>query len=498
MATLSKSSFGDGRQCHKRLWIEKRSPELVPKPSAAQQAIFDQGHDVGRWAHRLFPDGILLSDERDFSPHLQASRDALTTRKPLFEPAFAIPGAYARADILVPVGEAEWDLLEVKSASNVWGKNDEIKEHYLQDIAFQLYVYRKAGLDIRKAFLVYLNLNYVRQGDIDLHQLFCQEDVTRQVEALLPSIPGQLAELSAMLQNDKVPEIPIGPHCSSPHECSLISECWKYVPVDSVFSLTRGGKRVWKWWNAGITRVAHLPATEKYSSNQSIQIEAERTQEPYFNGHAVRQFLQGLEYPLHFLDFETIMPAVPLFDGCRPYTQVPFQFSLHVQLVPGGGLAHLGFLDAGNDDPRHSFLKALEFGIGTEGSIVSYNSGFETARLRELSKQFPDHAGWINQALVRFENADLFQPFRAFDVYHPDQHGSASIKAVLPALTDLSYDDLEIGEGGTASREFMRLVKGMVPTNEIPALRENLMLYCKRDTLAMVTLIERLHLTCNA
>jgi hypothetical protein len=464
----------------------------MPEPSPSQQAIFDQGHEVGSWSHKLFPDGILLSGELDFKTHLQASRDALTARKPLFEPAFSIPGAYARADILVPVGNAQWNLLEVKSSSNVWESNGQIKAVYLQDIAFQLYVYRKAGLDIRQTYLVFLNRDYVRHGDIDPQQLFRREEVTLQVEAIVPSIPARLAKLSEMLQSPTVPEVGIGPHCFDPYECSLTAHCWKHVPVDSVFTLTHAGERAWTWWNDGIIRVANLPPSEKYSSNQSIQITVERTQEPHLDTPAIQQFLEGLRYPLHFLDFETIMPAVPMFDGCRPYAQTPFQFSLHIQKSSGGELTHLDYLADGSGDPRPGFLQALQASLGPEGSIVSYNSSFETARMRELTTQFPNHAGWINHALVRFENADLLQPFRSFAVYHPEQHGSASIKSVLPAFTELSYDDLAIQEGGTASNQFLRLLKGLVPAAEVVNLRQNLSNYCERDTFAMVRLIEKL------
>ena len=496
--TLSKTSFGAGLQCSKRLWIEKNYQGLVPKPSAFQQAVFDQGHEVGSWSHRLYPDGVLLSGELDFKTHLEASRNALASRKPLFEPAFAIPGAYARADILVPVEADGWDLFEVKSASNVWESDGQIKAVYLQDIAFQVYVYRNAGLDIRKSYLVFLNRDYTRNGDIDPHQLFRQEDVTSQVETLLPSIPGQLATLSEMLLSPAAPEVAIGPHCFAPYECSLIGHCWKHVPADSVFTLTHAGADAWTWWNEGIIRVSDLPTTGGYSSKQSIQVAVERTQKPHLDAPAIKQFLEGLRYPLHFLDFETIMPAVPMFDGCRPYAQTPFQFSLHIQKSPGDEVPHLDYLADGSGDPRPTFLQTLQASLGPEGSIVSYNSSFETGRLRDLATQFPDHAAWINQALVRFENADLLQPFRSFALYHPSQHGSASIKAVLPAFTDLGYDDLAIQEGGTASNQFLALHRGQIPKEEIPCLRENLLRYCERDTIAMVKLVEKLRFIVDA
>lgn len=489
--TFSKSSFAAGLQCPKRIWIEKRAPELLPPVSAGQQAIFDQGHDVGAWSQRLFPDGILLRGELEFETHLQASRDALATRRPLFEPAFAIPGAYARADILAPAGTDEWDLLEVKSASSVW-EGDQIKAVYSEDISFQLYVYRAAGIKIRRTILVFLNNQYVRQGEIDPNQLFRQEDVTAQVERLLPSIPGHLAALTELLQRSDVPEIEISPHCDSPYPCSLKDYCWKDVPPDSVFSLIRGGKKAWAWWNAGIIRVTDLPAGGKYSDSQTIHITAARTQEAHIDVPAVRQFIDGLHYPLSYLDFETIMPAVPLFDGTRPYGQIPFQFSLHVQNATGQPPSHLEFLAAGDTDPRTKFLEALRAAVPPEGSIVCYNSGFETLRLKELAAQFPAFAEWIGSILPRFTGADLWKPFQSFAVYHPKQQGGASLKDVLPAFTDLSYDKLAIQEGGTASRQFLSLLKGQVPESDVAEMRKNLLEYCSLDTFAMVELLAKL------
>lgn len=489
---LSKSSFGAGRQCEKRLWVEKRMPSLLPEVSATQQAIFDQGHEVGSWSHRLFPDGILLAGELDFPAHLEASRRALESRRPLFEPAFSIPGAYARADILVPVEGSAWDLLEVKSASNVWTKQGDVDPVYLQDVAFQLHVYRTAGIAIRRAILVFLDRDYVRQGEVDPSQLFRQVDVTSQAEDLLPIIPAELVRLAALLQLEEMPTTVIGPHCDAPYPCSVRDYCWRDVPADSVFSLTRAGKRAFAWWRNGIVRLADLPVDERYSTSQSVQIATARTGQIHLDHAVLEGFLSGLTYPLAFLDFETVMPAVPLFDGCRPYSQIPFQFSLHIQPEENTAVVHHEYLADGKGDPRSGFLEALRACLGKDGSIVCYNSGFETQRLKELALQFPEHAGWIIEALPRFVGADLWKLFQAFAVYHPAQHGSASLKAVLPAFTDLGYDGLVIQEGGTASLQFLSLLKGLIPIADHGALREALLAYCFRDTVAMVKLLEKL------
>jgi hypothetical protein len=490
--SLSKSRLAAGLQCHKRLWTEIHRRELLPAISGSQQAIFDQGHEVGRWSHRLFPDGLLLEGELDFQSHLQRSREALSLRRPLFEPAFSIPGAYARADILAPAEETGWDILEVKSASNVWERDGSIKLVYLQDIAFQLHVLRTAGVEIRRACLVFLNRDYVRQGEIDPQALFRREDVTAQAEALVPIIPDQLRELSEMLGEADSPVLDIGPHCYAPYECSLIDHCWKAVPADSVFTLTRAGVRAWAWWKAGIEHVADLSAGEKYSFNQTIQIAAERSGTVHVDKRAIGEFLAGLRYPRYYLDFETVMPAVPLFQGCRPYAQVPFQFSLHIQPGPGEEITHVEFLADGTGDPRVAFLAALQDKLGTEGSIITYNAAFELQRIRELALHAPQSGVWVASILPRFENADLLAPFRKFSLYDPRQHGSASLKAVLPAFTDMNYDGLAIKEGGTASNQFLRLLQGLVPPQEVAVLRKDLLAYCELDTCAMVELVEAL------
>ena len=133
-------------------------------------------------------------------------------------------------------------------------------------------------------------------------------------------------------------------------------------------------------------------------------------------------------------------------------------------------MLHFEYLADGSGDPRPGFLEALRAALGTEGSIVSYSSSFEKSRLKEMAARFPEHAAWINEAFARFENADLLAPFRLFAVYDPRQHGSASIKDVLPAFTDMSYADLAIQEGGTASNQFLSLLKGLIPPEQIPTL----------------------------
>ena len=169
---------------------------------------------------------------------------------------------------------------------------------------------------------------------------------------------------------------------------------------------------------------------------------------------------------------------------------MPFQFSLHRQTAPGAKPEHFGFLADGHGDPRPEFLNQLRACIGTEGSVVVYNAKFELGILEALAKAYPQHGGWIKGINKRM--VDLLEPFQGFSYYDPEQHGSASIKAVLPVLTGKSYDDLEIRQGGQASIEFLRVHFGTASATEREKVRRNLERYCGQDTEGMIWIVDEL------
>jgi len=216
--------------------------------------------------------------------------------------------------------------------------------------------------------------------------------------------------------------------------------------------------------------------------------------ESYLNGetivdHAnISAFLRKIQYPLCFLDYETVMPAIPLFDGTRPFQQIPFQFSMHVQHSPDAELEHHEYLHKERTDPRRSFAERLIELCGSEGTVLVYNQVFEIARNNELARDLPEYAVAIQAINARV--LDLLVPFKSRWLYHPNQNGSASIKAVLPAFTDLSYDDLEIGHGGEAMRQYGAFMSGELNESLWPDLWNDLTEYCKQDTYAMAVLLD--------
>lgn len=482
--SLSKSRYLDGLKCEKLLWYQYNAKEEIPPVDAATQAIFDQGHEVGALARSLFPGGIEIGgDYRDYEGALRKTAEAVKLRRPVFEGAFSHGGGFARADVLVPVGRSRWDLIEVKSST-------EVKDVHVEDIALQKFVYAGAGLDIRRCELMYIDTSYVRRGDVDPLKLFARTDVTADADAILPEVAPRLARMMDVIGLRKFPPVPIGPQCHAPYDCPMVDICWDFLPARNVLRIARIGAKGWELLGRGILEAANIPGDFRLSGLQKIQVDAARTGKPRVDRAAIREFLSELEYPLWFLDFETFGTAIPLFDESNPYENIPFQFSLHVVRKEGAKPEHHGFLAEGKEDPRPALVDSLTGLIGERGSVIAYHSSFEKSVIKKLSEHFPRFRKFRESLEARM--IDLEEPFRSLAWYHPDQEGSSSIKAVLPALAGKSYEGLAIAEGGTASREFLRVTYGEVPAAEREMTRRQLEEYCALDTSGMISVLDAL------
>lgn len=296
---------------------------------------------------------------------------------------------------------------------------------------------------------------YVRRGPVDADALLIGEDLTDAVAAGLPSVGPRIADMQRVIASETCPAVEVGPRCDAPYPCPLKSLCWA------------------ERWKAEADSAASEPAAGWEHSPEGL-----------------RAFLDSLSHPLHLLDFETFQTAIPLFDGCHPYGQIPFQFSLHVVERPGCEPRHHGWLWSGEGDPRAILLESLRSLIGPAGTVMAYSDRFERARLRESAGEFTEHAAWVDSLLPRF--VDLGMPFRRKTMRHPTLGRGWSLKRVLPLLTDLGYDDLAIGDGGTASAEFMRVMLTPEGAADRERVRADLEAYCGMDTYAMVAILDRL------
>jgi len=367
----------------------------------------------------------------------------------------------------------------------------EVKPVHCHDLALQRYVIEGAGLKIRQTYIMHINTGYLRKGEIEPRELFTPKNVTNQVNEFLPSVEKSLQEMRKSIVLKNSPDISIGPHCSDPYGCPMQEICWAFLPEHNIFTLYRFSDKVaFELLKQGVQKIVDLGADVQMSASQLIQKESVRSGKPYVDRKGIADFLTRLKYPLYFLDFETINTAIPLFDDVHPFAQVPFQFSLVIQEKPESAPVEKAFLSDGKEDPRHIILDQLGDYLGESGSIVSYNAGFEKMILRQLSDVCKNYEGWLSAIEPRFVN--LLEPFRSFQYYNPAQKGSASMKEVLPALTGKGYDALAIHEGSMASSEFLRVTFGEANLHEKEKVRNQLLEYCRQDTMGMVEILQRL------
>jgi hypothetical protein len=479
---LSKSRYVQGLQCHKQLWWrvhEPDAPELAPTPG--QENLFAQGKEVGERARGYVPGGELIGlPFYQYDNKVAATREALKRGPPaIYEAWFLADETYVGVDILERTSRGH-TVIEVKASNSR-------KPEHLPDAAVQVHVLRRAGLQVERAELMHLNAECRYP---DLSNLFVREDVTALVEGALIGLPDELAAQQRMLEG-LLPDVAIGEHCSRPYECPFIERCWRKVPDHHVSSLYRiDRKRALELEADGYATIYDLPSDLELSVIHARQVKAVRTGrmvvEPTLKG-ALVQFAS----PLAFLDFETVSLAIPHWPGCRPWQQVPVQFSVHLE-GRGKGLVHHQWIADGPEDPRPALAEALVEACSGARKVVAYYASFERDCLKQLREAVPKHARELERIEKRL--VDLLPAVRSH-VYHPDFGGGFSIKKTLPALVPgLSYTDLTIQDGEKATVELQRLMleADRTPAAERAALREALLAYCKRDTWAMVKLLEKL------
>lgn len=480
---LTKSNYLLGLQCPKLLWVTKNSKGRLPELGESTKATLEEGKIIGELATTLYPDGIDLSSE-EFYPNITKTKELLEKKIPLFEAGFLTEDLYSRCDILEPTGDSKWNIIEVKSAT-------EIKDINIHDVSFQKYVYEKSGIKIKNCYIMHINNQYVREGEIEPSELFHKEDITERVEEYSLGIEERIINMIKII-NTKEPIQKIGVHCSTPYDCPLTKECWQVVPENSIFDFNGiRKKKAFELYDSGIKLMKDVPDSVKLNDKQKIQRLVAETGNIHKDEMQIKYFLENLTHPIYYLDFETIAPAIPKFDKSKPYQQIPFQYSLHVQNESPEELKHISFLAEGISDPRPAFLQSLKENLDEEGDILVYNQSFEISRLKECIQAFPEYTEWLeNNILPRIK--DLADIFKKFWYYDQKQKGSASIKAVLQLFSELKHSDLEIKKGDIASLEFSRVTYGNVSDEERKKVREALEKYCELDTFAEFEIIKGL------
>ena len=488
MKVLSKSKFIAFKTCPKSLWLMLNKPEEGKDDPTAQKHI-DDGKEVGDIAKGYFEDTIDVSSyKKDGSLDIESmigltNKYLLEGKHTIAEASFSIDGLFCSTDLLHPTDEG-YEIYEVKATTGVE------KEHII-DVAFQKYVLEKRGIKVSKVYLLHLNSDYRRHGDLELDKLFKKEQVDYDPLFLntMMDIKYNLEEIDYIYRREDEPIVYLSSTCKS---CPFKDYCHKNIPVPSVLNLNnfRSG---YKLISQGIITYADaMMYGVKLNKRQKVQIEAYLNKEELIiDKDAVLAFLKTITYPAYHLDFETIQLPIPPCDGAWPYEQIPTQYSLHIE-YEDGHLDHKEFL--GNSiDPRREIAEALCNDIPDDVCVLAYNKTFECGRLTELADLYPD----LKDHLIKIRDhiVDLLVPFRSGDYYHLAMGGSNSIKAVLPALypsdPELDYHALPVVHNGG---EAMDIYPKMLEANpeEKERIRDGLLKYCCLDTLAMVKVLRKL------
>jgi len=483
--TITKSKYMAGCQCLKRLYLLVHSPELGSGKTAADFAVMEQGRQVGKLAQQLFPGGVEI---RTGNPE-----EAIWTTQELianpdipaiFEAAFEHEGVFVRVDTLHRRRDGRWRLIEVKSSASM-------KEEHLDDVAIQARVISLSGIDVASCHLAHINRNYVFPGgSVDPWRFFRIKNLTRRVKRLEPKLTFQVRSGFHVLEMATAPDLPPGSHCTTPVTCEFYDHCNPPRPTDYVGNLPYiHANVIEELEEMGVELIRDIPDDFELTEIQRRAATSVQTGEPWFSPELHAE-LAILEYPVYFLDFETVNPSIPRFAGMHPYDHLPFQWSLHVLQKPGAEPEHFEFLAEDGTDLRREFITALCDALGECGSIVVYNAAFESQRLSELAAWIPEFAERIRRIQDRLW--DLL-PLVRKHCYHPAFAGSYSLKAVLPALVpEMSYVGMDVAGGQDAGLGWESLVRGIVDQGERERLRKALLDYYGQDTLALMKVLEKL------
>lgn len=485
---LSKTDFLKYQVCPSYLWLWKYKPEVVPADEEEYiKRRKEQGNEVEKYARQLFPNAVLVQTKGS-----EARRDTeklvADGTKTIFQATvFTDSGLFAMADVITYDSEGKtWTLFEVKGTNSV-------KKEHIYDLAFQKSAFEEAGYKIGKTGVIFLNKEYKRKPSIVPSEFLTHEDTTDKVDEILPVIKDQIKDALASITD--TPE-PTSCSCrlrTRSNHCPTFKLLNPDIPEYSVFNITNmRDKKLATLIDAEIFNVSDVPDDTKLSVPQKNQVEATKTGNVKIDKASIEHILGELVFPLYFLDYETVSTAVPLYEGCKPYQQIPFQYSLDVLRERDGELDHYEYLSRdANKLPAKELLAGLRELMDDDGSVIVWHKTFEMGRNREMGETYPEYANFMTSVNDRI--FDLKDIFSKQHFIHPDFRGSNSIKDVLPVLVpELSYKELGIQNGMIAPIRWYDAVTGAVSDEEAQVIFDDLIKYCGLDTLAMVKIYEYL------
>ncbi len=482
--TISKTDYLVYRDCPKNAWMKIHRPEVYFKSEMASfvKLIIETGNEVEVVARELFPTGVLIKG-RDEEAEEETQKYLGIKQATLFQPIFRAEGYLAACDVLKFDEETgKYDIYEIKAT------NEADEKTHFYDLAFQVNLLRMCGLDVGKIKLLHLNSKYVRDGDIDITELFAIDDVTADIEALCPDVALEMELALSYISSDVEPN----GNCSCIYKgrskhCATFASSNPQVPQYSVHDISRIGiskAKLTELIDGNIFKIEDVPDDMALSDIQRNQVDAYIYDKVTIDREKIREELADLVYPIYFLDYETFPSAIPRFDGFSPYQQIPFQYSLHVLRAHDAEPEHFEFLYTEAGDPSTPLAMSLKKDMGLTGSVIVWNKGFERGRNEEMARKIPDVMAFMNSVNSRLY--DLMDVFKKQYYVHKDFRGSTSIKKILPVLApELSYEELGIKEGGTAAESWNKITTGKVSPEETEKIKKDLLVYCGLDSYAM-------------
>jgi len=465
---VTKTDFIAYLDAPRHLWAIKHDKIVKTELNTFLEHLFEQGYEVEKYANRYIKDYLLPlygSNEYSIQPTAQ-------------------DGDYeARTDALIKNPKTnKWDMYEIKSTN-------EVDKKHIYDATFQFLVFEK-HYELGDIYILHLNKEYVRKGELDLKELFIAENINDKVVEAKQVVSEGRYDANLIANSDK---FTVAHECYKPKECPCIELCHPNLPEYSIYDvnrLTMSKKKIDALMEGGVLDVNDIPQDFELSDLQRKQVDVAQSNKVFIDKEAIKHHMESLVYPLYFLDYESFNPAIPMFDSYRPFDQMTFQYSLHVKRTPESSeLEHYEFLETDPIDAIPNLLDSLGKDIGREGSVIVWNKGFECTqnkRMAEIHPIYKDLTDNINSRVY-----DLMEIFQKLMYVDNRAKGSYSIKKILPIFDkSLNYKEMNIGDGATAMTTWNKLVNNSEGNKE--EVRENLLRYCELDTLAMVRVLEGL------
>jgi len=486
---ISKSNYLQYLKHPAWVWLEKHDKYKLPAIDADTQAIFDEGNLFESYAEKLFPDGVALEYKTngnfDFDKYKilpDVTKKAIEDKtRVLFQGRLEVDDITCIFDVLERNKDGTYNLYEIKSSTAP-------KKDHEHDLAFQTIVLERSGLNIKNIFIIHVNREYVRNGEIDHSEITTITEISSAVRSIIDETAVNIEKAKAVIESVEMPD-------PSPRYVGLNAfgdwlKIYKALNSNldkySVYHLSSpGARRIEHFEDNEIFSIKDIPEDDNLTVKQRHQMQTTKSGERIINQSEIRTFLKTFRFPLYFLDYETLGGVIPQYDGTRPYQQIPFQYSLHILESPDAELKHKEYLHTDNTLPVNHLINQLKKDINTKGSVVVWCEGFEKGCNKTMAEFIPKDAKFLYNLNDRI--VDLMTPFMKDWFVDKDFFGSASIKMVLPVvIPSLSYKDLNISGGITAQRIWTETIIDGKNQDNKEQIMEDLLKYCNLDTLAMV------------